>query len=444
MTEIRLAQSGMGMTDGTIIAWHKHVGDQVTAGDPLCDIEAAKTTIEYESPVTGVLTKILVQVDENVPVNTLLAEIDENGGAQADGGASPSAAAETPAVVGASSSDPAKATPLARRVAKQQGVDLSAVKGSGPNGKVRRNDVVNAASGSNETKLEIVQIEPRARKAARDLKVDLTAIKGSGPSGRIIAEDVIAFRKANDDAPKPTAAAKAPAAPASEAGSGFKDVTHSMMRRTIANRLTESKQTVPHFYVKASCRIDELLTLRVQVNKTSDIKISINDFIIRAIALALIDTPEANVTWGEKTMRKYDFVDIAVAVATPRGLVTPIIRTADEKRVDEIAKEVKELAARGRQGKLKPEEYQGGVTTISNLGMFGVEEFFGIINPPQSTIFAIGAGEKRMLIIDDEPTVSTMMNVTMSVDHRAVDGATAAELMAAFKAYINNPMRILL
>lgn len=431
------------MTDGTIIAWHKGVGDPVEKGELLCDIEAAKTTIEYESPISGVVTKIHVNVDENVPVNTLIAEIEES-----DANAMPSNSnretASAPAEPQAEdTSDAVKATPLARRVAKNAGVDVASVKGTGPNGKIRRNDVENAieqASRNGQAEQPNVQVEPRARKAAKDLKIDLANVTGSGPNGRIVAEDVIAFSNAFVD--KPTTIIQEAARTVD--GEGFKDVTHSMIRQTIAKRLTESKQEAPHFYVKASCRIDELLVLRAQANKTSDVKISINDFLIRAIALALIDTPDANVIWGEKTMRKYDFVDISVAVATPRGLVTPVVRNADAKRLRDIAKEVKDLASRGRDGKLKPEEYQGGVTSISNLGMYGTEEFSAILNPPQSTIFAVGAGEKRMIVVDDKPQVASMMNIVMSADHRAIDGAVAAQLMHTFKGYIENPMRILL
>ena len=444
MTEIRLAQSGMGMTDGTITAWHKGVGDTVEKGELLCDIEAAKTTIEYESPISGVITKILVNADENVPVNTVIAEIEERKADTAPTEESSIGSTAEPQRKD-SQSGREKATPLARRVASDHDVDIKSINGTGPRGKVRRDDVVkamNEASCRQESSGANVQVEPRARKVARDLNIDLARISGTGPNGRIVAEDVISFNEKTDD--EKAAKKKKEEPPLSKEETGYKDVTHTMMRRTIAKRLAESKQTVPHFYLKASCRIDELQTLRTQVNKTSEIKISINDFLIRAIALALIDTPDANVTWDEKAIRKYSFTDISVAVATPRGLVTPVIRKAESKRLHAIAEEVKELAARGREGKLKPEEYQGGVTTISNLGMYGAEEFSAILNPPQSTIFAIGSSERRMIVVEDKPEVASMMNVVMSVDHRAVDGAVAAQLMSAFKGYVENPMRILL
>jgi len=440
MTEIRLPQYGMGMTDGTIIKWHVAVGDSVAKGAPLCDVEAAKTTVEFESPVGGVVVRIMVALDENVPINTPLLEIDESGAGmpapiaeEADVPPSPPTAETEHTSVPA---DEIKATPLARRLAEQSGVDLSAVQGSGPNGRIRRNDLAAPATTTSS-----VQIEPRARKAARELGVELATVTGSGPSGRIVAEDVVAHAKFS--AQVPVAPPAAPQTEVSGESQSYVEIKHSMMRRTIARRLTESKQTVPHFYLKANCRIDALLAARKAINTEGQEKVSVNDLVIRAIAMALVEVADANVTWDDKAMRKYDHVDISVAVATPRGLVTPVVRNVERKTIRQIAAEVKELAARGREGKLKPEEYQGGTTSISNLGMFGVEEFSAIINPPQSTIFAVGAGEERIVPVNGHPAVATMMTVTMSVDHRAIDGAVGAQLLAAFKAIVENPVRIL-
>jgi pyruvate dehydrogenase E2 component (dihydrolipoamide acetyltransferase) len=429
MTELRLPQFGMGMTDGTINAWHKAEGDHVLKGELLCDIEAAKTTVEYESPITGVLSRILVGVDENVPVNTPIAIFDEAGDAQP-----PPAAEAEPARAAAADTVPAKATPLARRAAEQDSVDLNAVAGTGARGRIRRCDVVEAGARPQEVPpANMVQIEPRARKAARDNGIDPTTIAGSGPNGRIVAEDVLAL----------IAASAEPAAPGADPETGFVEIKHSMMRRTIARRLTESKQSVPHFYLKAACRIDALIAARASINGSGQDKVSINDLVIRAIAIALREVPDANVVWTEKAMRRYDHVDIAVAVATPRGLVTPVVRNVGSKTIRQIAAEVKELAGRGRDGKLRPEEYQGGTTSISNLGMYGVEEFSAIINPPQSTIFAVGAGLEQIVAIDGQPAVATMMTVVISVDHRAIDGSVGAQLLAAFKAIVEDPVRIL-
>jgi len=425
MTELRLPQFGMGMTDGTINAWHKAEGDHVLKGELLCEIEAAKTTVEYESPITGVLTRILVGVDENVPVNTPIAIFDEAGDA-------PSPTTE-PVQAAVADAPPTKATPLARRAAEQDSVDLNAVAGTGARGRIRRCDVVDARGQAPAEPLTAVQIEPRARKAARDNGIDLATVTGSGPNGRIVAEDVLAL----------IAAPPAPVAATTDAETGFVEIKHSMMRRTIARRLTESKQSVPHFYLKEACRIDALIAARKSINASGQDKVSVNDLVIRAIAIALREVPQANVVWTDKAMRQYDHVDIAVAVATPRGLVTPVVRSVDTKTIRQIAAEVKELATRGRAGKLAPEEYQGGTTSISNLGMYGVEEFSAIINPPQSTIFAVGAGLEQVVAVDGKPVVATMMTVVISVDHRAIDGSVGAELLAAFKAIVEDPVRIL-
>ncbi|MBV7495073.1 2-oxo acid dehydrogenase subunit E2 [Pseudomonas sp. PDM24] len=231
-----------------------------------------------------------------------------------------------------------------------------------------------------------------------------------------------------------------PSAPTDQqSAAAAESVPHSMTRLTIARRLTESKQQVPHFYVKGACRIDALISLRSQLNAALQVKSSINDLIVRAVALALCEVPEANVSWGEKAMLKHQQVDVAVAVATPRGLVTPIVRNVEQKQPQEIASEIQELAGRARAGRLKPHEYQGGTVTVSNLGMFGVEEFSAIINPPQSMIFAIGAGQEQVIANGGKIEVGTLMNVTISVDHRAVDGAVAAQLFAAFKRLIEHP-----
>lgn len=427
MTELRLPQFGMGMTDGTINAWHKAEGDHVRKGELLCDIEAAKTTVEYESPITGVLARILVGVDENVAVNTPIAIFDEIGDV-------PSPTTE-PARAAIADAPSTKATPLARRAAEQDSVDLRAVAGTGARGRIRRCDVVEARDQAPAAPLvDAVQIEPRARKAARDNGIDLATVAGSGPNGRIVAEDVLVLI---------AAPAAPPAEPEASAETGFVEIKHSMVRRTIARRLTESKQSVPHFYLKAACRIDALIAARQAINSAGQEKVSINDLVIRAIAIALCEVPQANVIWTDTAMRQYDHVDIAVAVATPRGLVTPVVRNVESKTIRRIAADVKELAARGREGKLRPEEYQGGTTSISNLGMYGVEEFSAIINPPQSTIFAVGAGLEQVVAIDGQPVVATMMNVVVSVDHRAIDGSVGAQLLSAFKAIVEDPVRIL-
>jgi pyruvate dehydrogenase E2 component (dihydrolipoamide acetyltransferase) len=436
MIEIRLPQFGMGMTDGTIVRWFKAEGDHVAKGDLLCEIEAAKTNVEYESPVSGILRQILVPVERNVAVNTPIAVFETDEATAAQPTPSGPEDRDTATAATQTSHPNISATPLARRMAAQSGVDLAGVTGSGPNGRIRREDL---ASHTAAAPLQPgVQIEPRARKAARDHGVDLASVAGTGPGGRIVAEDVLARVAGAAPTSKPPAAR-----PTTGDDPGYVEIKHSMMRRTIARRLTEAKQTVPHFYLKASCRIDALLAARHSINVEGQEKVSVNDLVIRAIAMALSEVPHANVVWDEKALRQYSHVDIAVAVATPRGLVTPVVRDVDTKTIRQIAAEVKEMAARGREGKLRPEEYQGGTTSVSNLGMYGVEEFAAIINPPHATIFAIGAGIQQVVPVDGRPGIATVMKVTISVDHRAVDGAVGAELLAAFKAIIEDPIRIL-
>jgi len=289
---------------------------------------------------------------------------------------------------------------------------------------------------------------PLARRLAKQGGIDLSAIKGSGPHGRIVKADL-------EGAPK-AAQAQSPAAPPAKGqdakqladllGMKYEARPNSSFRKTIARRLTEAKQTVPHFYLTLDCRIDALLDLRKKLNASAGEggKVSVNDFVIRASALALRKIPDANVSWSDDAILAYQDVDISVAVATPNGLITPIIKQADTKSLRQIATEMRDLAARARDGKLKPQEYQGGTFSISNLGMFGIREFAAVINPPQSCILAVGNGEQRAVVEDGELKIATLMTVTLSVDHRAVDGALGAEYLGAFKILMEDPYSLLL
>jgi pyruvate dehydrogenase E2 component (dihydrolipoamide acetyltransferase) len=288
---------------------------------------------------------------------------------------------------------------------------------------------------------------PLARRLAKQAGIDLASVKGSGPHGRIVKADL-------EGAPKTTAPVQAPVAAKGQDARQLADLLgmkyearpNSGFRKTIARRLTEAKQTIPHFYLTLDCRIDALLELRKKLNASAGDggKVSVNDFVIRASALALRKIPDANVSWSEDAILAYQDVDISVAVATPNGLITPIIKQADTKSLRQIAVEMRDLAARARDGKLKPQEYQGGTFSISNLGMYGIREFAAVINPPQSCILAVGNGEQRAVADDGELKVATMMTVTLSVDHRAVDGALGAEYLAAFKTLIEDPHSLLL
>ena len=271
---------------------------------------------------------------------------------------------------------------------------------------------------------------PLAKRIASQKGVDLKLVKGTGPNGRIIRADV----ESAGLAPKLVAVA----APAPD-GAAYDAIPNSNMRKVIARRLTESKQTVPHFYLTADCELDELLALRKKINEVTEARVSVNDFIIRAVALALKKVPEANASWTNEAILRYRNADISVAVATPTGLITPIVRSAETKSLADISTEMKDLAARARDGKLKPEEFQGGGFTISNLGMFGVKSFSAIINPPQACILAVGAGEQRPVVKHGELAIAHVMTCTLSTDHRAVDGAVGAQFLAAFKHLIEKP-----
>jgi len=429
------------MEKGNLAKWLKKEGDAIKSGDVIAEIETDKATMEVEAVDEGILAKIVVPAgSQDVPVNQLIALIageGEDAKAVAAGGgaaaaapvpaaavAAPAAAAPAaaPAPVAATASAPAAsgsrvfASPLAKRIAKEAGIDLAVVKGSGPHGRVVMADVEAAKSGG----AKIIPMPGAAAPAA---------------------------------APAPAAMATGPSADAVKklfAEGSYEEVPHDNMRKTIARRLLESKQTVPHFYVTVDCELDALLALREQINKAAPVKdgkpaykLSVNDMVIKAMAMALKAVPDANVSWTDNAMLKHKHADVGVAVSIPGGLITPVIRDACHKTLSAISNEMKDLAARAKARKLKPEEYQGGTTAVSNLGMFGVKDFAAIVNPPHATILAVGAGEQRPVVKNGQLAIATVMSVTLSTDHRAVDGALGAELMAAFKGYIENPMGML-
>ncbi len=410
------------MTDGKLATWHKNEGDSVESGDVLCEIETDKATMEVEAIDEGTLGKIIVPAGtEGVLVNAPIAVILEEGESTAD---IPDIAA-APAPEAAPVPVPVD-TPTEGRVT----------------------EVNNTEGNVTEVKQKGSRVfaSPLARRIAGQAGLDISALSGSGPNGRIVKSDVEAAIAGG----VPTVATVPATAPVAVAGTGgYTEVANSTMRKVIASRLQESKQTVPHFYLTIDCQIDELLAMRKKLNTAapegdSGYKISVNDFVVRAVALALRQVPEANATWTETAIRLYNDVDVSVAVATPNGLITPVVRNANEKGLATISNEVKDLAARGRDGKLMPEEYQGGGFTISNLGMYGVKDFAAIINPPQSCILAVGAGEQRPVVKDGALAVATVMTCTLSVDHRSVDGAVGAQFLAAFKRMIEEPLTMML
>ncbi|MFT0891681.1 pyruvate dehydrogenase complex dihydrolipoamide acetyltransferase [Pseudochelatococcus sp. G4_1912] len=433
------------MEKGNLAKWLKKEGDTVKSGDILAEIETDKATMEVEAVDEGVIAKILVaEGTADVPVNDIIAILAEEGEdvaaaiASASAGSAPAPAAAPAAP--APTSAPAASTPAAPVAAPQTAPQAT-------------------------SHAERVFSSPLARRLAKESGIDLATVKGTGPHGRVIERDVQAAIAGGSTkaAAAPAMAATAPAPAAKPATSGddavkklfaagsYEEIPHDGMRKTIARRLVESKQTVPHFYLTVDTELDALLALREQINaaapKDKDgkptYKVSVNDFVIKAQALALRQVADANVSWTDNAMLRHKVVDVGVAVSIPGGLITPVIRNADVKTLSAISNEMKDLAGRARNRKLKPEEYQGGSSAVSNLGMFGIKEFSAIINPPHATILAVGAGEKRVVVKDGAPAVATVMTVTLSTDHRAVDGALGAELIAAFKVLIENPMSLL-
>jgi pyruvate dehydrogenase E2 component (dihydrolipoamide acetyltransferase) len=445
------------MEEGTLSKWLVKEGDQVKSGDVLAEIETDKATMEVEAIDEGTVAKLVVAAGtEGVKVNALIAVLAADGEdvAAAASGAGSAAPAAAPAPA-APKSEAAPAATAAETVKADAPVVTSAPAPAAPS-------AAPAAASNGGTR---TFSSPLARRLAKEAGIELSAVAGSGPHGRVVKSDIEAAvagggAKAAASAPSATAAA-APAASAPkgasdeavlklfEAGS-YELVPHDNMRKIIAKRLVESKQTVPHFYVTVDCDLDALLALRAQLNDAAPkkdgapaYKLSVNDMVIKALALALHDVPDANVSWTEGNMVKHKHVDVGVAVSIPGGLITPIIRKAELKTLSAISNEMKDLGKRAKDRKLKPEEFQGGTTSVSNMGMMGVKDFAAVINPPHSTILAIGAGEQRVIVKKGEIAIATVMSVTLSTDHRSVDGALGAQLLGAFKGYIENPMGML-
>ncbi|MEQ9813213.1 MAG: pyruvate dehydrogenase complex dihydrolipoamide acetyltransferase [Azospirillaceae bacterium] len=441
------------MTEGTLASWLKKEGDKVEIGDVIAEIETDKATMEVEAVEEGTLGKIVIaEGTEGVPVNDVIAILLEEG---EDASALSQAAAPAKAPQPEKRESAAPAEKQAAPAAAPRGETASAPPPVKP---AANTDVPPAQRADGER----VFASPLARRMAAQNELDLGQISGSGPHGRIVKSDIEAAleqgvvkaapaeAKAPTEAPKPAAATAAgPNARemADLLGMPYHTAKNSGMRKTIARRLLESKLTVPHFYLTVDCELDQLLDMRKQLNAKNEkagIKLSVNDLIIKAAAVALKRVPAANAAWTEQEMIIYDRVDISVAVATDEGLITPIIKDADRKGLGAISAEMKDLAGRAREGKLKPEEYQGGTFSISNLGMFGIKDFAAIINPPQGCILAVGAGEKRAVIKDDAVAIATVMSVTLSVDHRVVDGAVGAQYLQAFKALIEDPLSMMI
>jgi len=461
-TEILMPALSPTMTEGKLAKWLIKEGDEVRPGDLIAEIETDKATMEVESVDEGKVAKILVgEGTEGVAVNAVIAVLAMDGENLDD---VPSPKTSTHEVKETIVSDvqasaqkvspidngSLKATPLARRIADQAGISLSGINPTGAGGKITKDDVLKKAEGGNlssSSEIDRLFASPLARKLAIEGKVPLDRIKGSGPNGRIVKADVErALRGDLLPALDQPAGSKEPAAVSESAGSEFDLIPHTSMRKTIARRLTESKQTVPHFYLTVDCEIDELLRVRKELNDRAPdgVKVSVNDFVIKSLAGALRRVPGANASWTEEGIRLYKNVDVSVAVALDGGLITPVVKNADSKGLGEISANMVDLAGRARQGKLTPDEYQGGSISISNLGMFGIKQFDAVINPPQGAILAVGAGEQRPVVKNGELAIATVMTCTLSCDHRVIDGALGAELLQAFKNLIEFPAAMLL
>lgn len=422
------------MEAGTLAKWLKKEGDTIEAGDVIAEIETDKATMEVEAVDEGVLGKILIaEGTENVPVNDVIAVLLEEGESADDiNEASLQAGTSMPS---AETGDATASQPQKHEIASSQ------AKAEGA-----RND----NSQSSNTGDRIFS-SPLARRIAREKGLNLATIKGSGPHGRIVKADV---EKAPHGA-QSTASAAPPqdaAVPAlgadekiNEFGMVYTAVPNNNIKKITARRLLESKTSVPHFYLTIECVLDNLLAARKEINAQADgaYKISVNDFIVKANAMALQSYPAANVQWTDEALLQFKHSDISVAVATPNGLITPIVKKAETKGLHQISEEIKELAGRAREGKLKPEEFQGGTFSVSNLGMYGISEFAAILNPPQSCIMAVGAGEEKPVVVNGEVHIRTVMKVTLSTDHRSVDGAVGAEYLQHFKRYVENPVTML-
>jgi pyruvate dehydrogenase E2 component (dihydrolipoamide acetyltransferase) len=472
--EILMPALSPTMEEGKLAKWLVKEGQPIKAGDIIAEIETDKATMEVEASDEGKLGKILVPegtegVKVNTPIATLVAEGESAGAAVAAKAPAPG----TPAPqLSAQSAEAARASGSPGRAPGAAGAMVPAPAPArkplspAPSPGAEAAQPAGAPSGAAPQPNGHGRIfaSPLARRLARELGIDVGLLRGSGPRGRIIRRDVEAALKdggAQLRAKSGTAVAAIPAAAALaqpmsddkvlalyEKGS-YEVVPHDGMRKVIAQRLTLAKQTIPHFYLTVECRIDNLLHARAQMNATAPkagpraFKLSVNDFAIKALALALMQVPAANVTWTEAGTLRHKYADIGVAVAIEGGLFTPVVRHAEIKSLSEISNEMKDLAERARKRRLAPHEYQGGTTSISNLGMYGIKTFEAVINPPHATILAIGTGERRPIVVGDQVEVATLMSCTLSGDHRVVDGAIGAELLNAFKMLIEEPVRML-
>ena len=418
---VRMPEVLAGATEAVLSNWSIAEGAEVAVGDVLAEIETEKATVEYQAEEAGTLARLLINPGDSADVGTPIAIFTAPGDGEAeiaqalaDAGAATAPSPESdpaPAPIAEVSVPPATEPSVAPSVDEQPALTPSAGR---------------------------LFVSPLVRRLAREAGVDLSTIQGTGPGGRIVRKDFEAHQAGATATP---IVPPAPAAPKNPAG--FEEIPHTGMRKAIARRLSESKSTVPHFYLSADCRVDRLLQARSEVNAAKGVKYSVNDWVVKAVAMALMEVPEANVMWGDTAMRRFDSADIAVAVATEGGLLTPVIRGVEGLSLGEVNTAIAEAANRARSGTIKQEEIEGGSFAVTNLGMYGTTEFAAIINPPQWGILAVGAATQRPVVENGSLMVGSVMTVTLSADHRAVDGALAAQWLAAFQRHIENPVGLL-
>ena len=453
------------MDKGNLAKWLKKEGDRVKPGDVIAEIETDKATMDYEAIDEGTLAKIVVpEGTQDVPVQSLIAVLAEEGedvkaAAAAAGKSAPAPVKPAPSKPASAPSPPMAASTSARPAPPPSAPTAGEAPRAPPQTPQAPAPQRSEGEGIGVARTNRVFSSPLARRLAKEAGIDLARIQGSGPHGRVIARDVEAAKSGRGIMAPAAPAAAAAAAPVVQAPAdekiialfepgSYDAVPHDGIRKVIARRLLEAKLTIPHFYLTLDCNIGRLLAAREEINaaapKDKDgkpaYKISVNDFVIKALALALQRVPDANVTWTEGAMLRHKHSDIGVAVSIPGGLITPVVRHAEQKSLSVISNEMKDFAARARARKLAPHEYQGGTSAVSNLGMYGIKEFYAIINPPHATILSVGTGEERAVVRNGKVEAAQMMSVGLATDHRAVDGALGAVLLNAFKALIENPV----
>ena len=449
---VRMPSVLAGASEAAIASWLVAPGDSVAVGQPLAEIETEKALVEYAAEEAGVVGRLVLAVGDTGEIGDPIAVLVADGETDADIDAA--LGSETPAPAQAPAPTAPVAT-LATLAPQGASADATAPSGTWSMGHRPPKSVVDGTSTTNGHQSPAgvggsrIFASPLVRKIAGERGIDLAAIEGTGPNGRIVRRDLEQFLAAQPERGAEAAGeiaggvpqdGRQESAPRPPLPHGDRLVPHTPMRRAIARRLTESKATTPHFYMVTECVVDELLELRKRINESSPVKISVNDFVVMAVGAAFRDVPEANVTWTDEGMLEHGYVDISIAVATEGGLVTPVLRGVDGKRLSDIARESQDLARRARERRLRQDELEGGTFSISNLGMYGTLEFSGIINPPQSGLLAVGAAKQQPVVTDGAVTVATVMRCTLSIDHRALDGALAARWLAAFTTRLEHPL----